>query len=43
MMLGFIGSNDKKMLAYLFPVGTKVNSEEYTHAAKTDVKTWIQR
>jgi hypothetical protein len=43
MMLGFIGSNGKKMLPYLFTVGTKVNSEEYIKASKTVFKPWIQR
>ena len=43
MMLGLIGPKGKKIMSNSFPVGTKVNSDEYWHAPKTFMKPWIQR
>ena len=43
MVFGLISSDGKRMAPHFFPVGTRINSDEYIKVLKTKVKPWVQR
>ncbi len=42
MVFGLISSDGKKMAPHFFPVGTRIDSEEFIKVLKSKVKPWIK-